>query len=564
VNLNALQGFADSGTVSIGLNFGAYYPGLITTTSGGSQQQWNIVDTVSVQFGKHALKLGVDWRRLSSTIDQGTPDVDYIYENAAAATANSVSEGFGSSFANLYPVYKNFSLFAQDTWQVNSRTSLSMGVRWDVNPAPGVSKGLLPYTVSNIDNYSTMTLAPQGTSMWNTRWYNFAPRLGIAYILNREVDRQTVLRGGGGVFFDTGQQTGSYAFQGPGFAAPESAFGTDFSSPASFPVPEALAAPAIVNPPTAPYSAIYANPRRFESPYTYQWNLSLEQAVGRSQSVTFSYVGSNGRKLLEENYVEVAQYNPNFGALYVFKNGLTSSYNSLQVKYQKQIVHGLQALVSYTWAHSLDYGSYNAALPYQRGNSDQDIRHNATAAVSYDLPQTGGSSWIRAATSGWGADGRFTARTGFPITFQGRSLFDPNTGELYYGGLNLVSGVPLYLYGPPSLYSGGRRINPAAFAEPAAGQYGDAPRNFVNGFGAVQTDFAMRRAIPIHDRLQLQFRAEAFNLFNHPNFGAINAIYGNFQFGEATAILAQSLGTLSPLYQMGGPRSLQLALKLTF
>ena len=93
---------------------------------------------------------------------------------------------------------------------------------------------------------------------------------------------------------------------------------------------------------------------------------------------------------------------------------------------------------------------------------------------------------------------------------------------------------------------------------------GDAPRNFARGFGAWQMDMAIRREFPIHERLKLQFRAEAFNIFNHPNFGTINPYFGQPTFGQATATLANSLGILSPLYQMGGPRSMQFALKLVF
>ena len=77
-------------------------------------------------------------------------------------------------------------------------------------------------------------------------------------------------------------------------------------------------------------------------------------------------------------------------------------------------------------------------------------------------------------------------------------------------------------------------------------------------------DLAVRRDFPIHERLKLQFRAEAFNIFNHPNFGTINPNFGQTTFGQATATLANSLGVLSPLYQMGGPRSMQFALKLVF
>jgi len=124
--------------------------------------------------------------------------------------------------------------------------------------------------------------------------------------------------------------------------------------------------------------------------------------------------------------------------------------------------------------------------------------------------------------------------------------------------------LPFYLYGSRSVYPGGRRINPAAFALPATGQYGNAPRNLARGLGAVQTDLAIRKSFPLHDRFLGQFRAESFNVFNHPNFGYIVPTYGNVQFGEANATLSQSLGNLSPLYQMGGPRSVQLTLKLIY
>jgi len=110
---------------------------------------------------------------------------------------------------------------------------------------------------------------------------------------------------------------------------------------------------------------------------------------------------------------------------------------------------------------------------------------------------------------------------------------------------------------------GGRAINPQAFISVSSG-VGTAPRNFVRGFGAWQMDLAVRRDFPIHEQLKLQFRAEAFNIFNHPNFGTIDQNFGDPTFGQATGTLASSLGIMSPLYQMGGPRSMQFALKFAF
>jgi hypothetical protein len=110
---------------------------------------------------------------------------------------------------------------------------------------------------------------------------------------------------------------------------------------------------------------------------------------------------------------------------------------------------------------------------------------------------------------------------------------------------------------------GGRAINPNAFTSVSSG-LGNVPRNFARGFGAWQMNVAVRREFPIYENLKLQFRAEAFNVFNHPNLGLINNNLGQNTFGQAQFTLANSLGVLNPLYQMGGARSMQFALKLVF
>ncbi len=468
-----------------------------------------------------------------------------------------------------------------------------MGLRWEVNPAPGAAKGNLPYTVEG-SSLSTLTLAPQGTSLWDTTWFNFAPRLGAAYVVRNAPGWETVARGGVGVFFDTGQQLGSYGYQGPGFSAGPQLFGRLFGSPASFPVPPAQANPSIVKPPVAPYTdtAVYAFPPHLQLPYTLQWNASIEQAFGKSQALTVSYVGANGRRLLEQNQVDASSFNPNFGTIIFSRNGLTSDYSALQVQYQRRLARGLQTLASYTWAHAIDYGSQNISLPYSHGNSDYDIRHSFSSAFSYDLPDAFQNRFARAVLHHWGLDDRFTARSGFPVTLQGTPNTDPATGQTFNSGLDLVAGNPIYVYGSQcaTLFGnglgcpGGRAINPNAFTLPAGcdpfscapgSGAGDAPRNFVRGFGAWQMDLAVRREVPIRERLRLQFRVEAFNLFNHASFGTINATYCSLdptspafspgcKFGQATRTLAGSLGGLSSLYQMGGPRSMQFALKLAF
>jgi hypothetical protein len=133
---------------------------------------------------------------------------------------------------------------------------------------------------------------------------------------------------------------------------------------------------------------------------------------------------------------------------------------------------------------------------------------------------------------------------------------------------DLITGVPVYVNDPNA--PGGRRINRAAFAVPMTIRQGSLGYNALRGFGFSQIDFALRRQFSLSGGLKLQLRAEAFNLFNRANFGNPNNVLANPMFGQSTQTLARSLGTgginggLSPLYQIGGPRSIQLVLKILF
>jgi Carboxypeptidase regulatory-like domain/TonB dependent receptor len=587
VNLLQLQGLAPrarpSPNVEVGLYLGGQSPTIVQSGESSEQKQWNLVDSLSVLRGRHKLAVGVDFRRLEPDVYQSSPVVIYRYFTATAVESNSVDVGVGESFAQAHPVYTNFSAFVQDEWKPLPRLSLSLGLRWEVNPAPGAPRGNLPYTVIG-GSLSTLALAPQGTPLWKTDWLNFAPRFGAAYTLRNAQGLETVVRGGIGVFFDTGQQLGSFGYVGPGFSA-YSFFGNAFGSPASFPVPPVQSTPPIVNPPVAPYGVVYAFPSHLQLPYTLQWNTSVQQALGKSQTLTLSYVGAHAARLLQNSETNVGNFNPNFTSVYFLENGLRSDYNALQIQFQRRLSRGLQSLASYTWAHSLDYGSYNFDVPYRRGDSDFDVRHSLTGAVMYDLPNVSKSKFANALLHHWGVDDRLTVRTGFPVPLQGAITVDPNTGKNYYSGLNEVPGQPFYIYGAQcakvyasgSSCPGSRAINPDAFSLPSGctpyscppgTAAGNAPRNFLRGFGAWQMDLAIRREFPIYERLKLQFRAEAFNILNHPNFGTINPTYCSAgpgcTFGQATATLANSVGGLNPVYQMGGPRSMQFALKLTF
>lgn len=221
--------------------------------------------------------------------------------------------------------------------------------------------------------------------------------------------------------------------------------------------------------------------------------------------------------------------------------------------------------MSYTFSHSIDNASSNFGTNQLiRASSDFDIRHNFQAAITYDSPSGYSNAFASPVLGHWGLDTRVSARSATPVNIVGTEIFDPVTGLDHYLPPDRVPGQASYLYG--SQYPGGKIINYNAFVVAPGSTSGDAGRNFLRAFDAAQLDLAVRREFPIHERLHLQFRAEAFNLFNHPNFGGFNTRLsaGKDLFGHAVATLNNSVGGLNSPYQIGGPRSLQLMLKLQF
>lgn len=520
--------------------------------------QWNLTDTVNLTAGHHVVRFGIDERNIESPIVPPLVDVQLEFASRQSMLANAPDLTYIGKAVAKTPVFNEFAAFLEDEWRVTPRMSLSSGARWEVDPAPTEAHGNDAYTVfGDIDNPATLTLAPRGTSLWETYWYNFAPRLGLAWTARQRPNSQTVLRTGSGIYFDTGNQIATLGFAGIGFTAYNFLTGS--------PLPVTASQLNFTTNATAPYtnSYVFAFPRHLQLPYTLQSSTSVEQQLGANQSLTISYVASAGRRLLQNERHEVGSLNPDFGQVDYVPPDVTSNYQSLQVKFQRSISHGLQALFSDVWSHSLDFGSNNASYALTHGNSDFDVRNNLQGGVVWDIPAYRGEPLLRGLLSDWSTDNRLMARTAFPITLQGNLISDPITGEQYYGNVNLVPNEPVYLQG--SQYPGRKAINPAAFTYPAdPNSAGDAPRNFVRGFGEVQWNTALRREFHIHDQLTAQFRAEAFNALNHPNFGYVDPTLSDAQFGQATMMLNQSLGAMSPLYQQGGPRSMQFALKLMF
>jgi hypothetical protein len=552
------------------------------------QHQFNIIDSLSWSKGNHNLKFGVDYRRLTPTNGYRPWDIGYLatdFESLAAGNIYYASID-SSDASELRPVFTNLSLYGQDDWRVTKNLTLTYGVRWDYDPPPSENSGHPFYTATNLNDPANVALAPKGTPLWQADKKNFAPRLGLAYTVNNTAGKELVLRGGWGLFYGLGNQQGAQGTQGFPYGRTAYFYGADDGGAYTFPVPPANG--GVVPFTTTPsYAFMFAFDPHLKDPRVYQWNVTAEQALGATRSIQLSYVGNNGDDLLRREMLTPDMGGSTaFAYLDVVTNDGWSNYNALQAQFKQRPWHGLQLIASYTWSHAIDNGSsVNLPNPYKTvyspsldsGNSDFDMRHNFSAAVTYEVPSAG-EGFAKALSSGWAFDSLFRANSAVPV--------DVTTGVLPAFGLywnndagnqrpNIVPGVPLYLYG--SQYPGGKIINSAAFTVPANEfTQGDLPRNYLRGFGAWQEDIALRRTFRITERVNLLFRAEAFNLFNHTNFGDPGAQsdgtnhLNSPDFGYSTQVLSNSLGTggadggFSSLYQIGAPRSLQFALKLQF
>ncbi|HLA12938.1 MAG TPA: TonB-dependent receptor [Pyrinomonadaceae bacterium] len=532
---------------------------------GSLQRQFNLVDTFSYIVGGHQLKLGFDYRLLNPRSDVYQYSVGPFFQNEAQAVSSVPIQISLATRQGFEPRLSNFSIFAQDTWSVNPRLTLTYGLRWEVNPAPSEVNGVQPFVVQGFDQPATATVIqlPQNEDFWKTTYDNFAPRVGVSYQLGQRTGWDTVLRGGFGLFYDVGSGPGTAAFSSvPPFTASRIFRNT------SYPLTPQQAAPLSLSPPGDPGFLSVFDPD-LKLPLTYQWNLAVEQTIASKQVFTATYVAALGRRLLRNRIIlSPVPSVPTLGSLTVFENGATSYYHALQLQLQRRLHKGLQFLTSYSLSRAVDEISdeFNPEvwLP-AKATADFDVRHAFKAAITYDLPGLSKNRLLRALSKNWSIDSIVRAQSGNPFTPLADFVFAPD-GRIFQGRADRVPGVPVYLEDRDA--PGGRRVNPEAFTIPPFGEAGNAERNSLRGFGSWQIDFALRRKFSLGENINLQIRGEAFNIFNHPNFGLPVGSLFDPQFGQATTMLNRSFqgfgfGT-SPLYEIGGPRSIQLALRLEF
>jgi hypothetical protein len=484
----------------------------------------------------------------------------------AGALASTVArDGVFTHAGASRPVFDYFAAYAQDEWRATKRLTLTYGLRWELAPAPHASGGgARPFAVTQAEDPSRLTLAAPDAPLWRTTFFNFAPRFGLAYPLSDASGRELVARAGFGLFYDTGGDEMGYAFAD---SYPFKVGGASFDVPFT---PVGAATPQT----SAPLSAF--DPR-LKLPYTLRWHALVERSLGSAQSFTAAYVGAAGRRLmLTQTLIDPT---PDFSLVRLTTNGGASDYHSARLQFRRNMRRGLEALASYTWAKSLDDFSEDSPArsllrgDAERGPSDFDVRHTVSGFVSYRLPAPFRSGAGGALARGWTLDTVFNARSarpfnvvyGFPVAY-GFAFLRPDS----------VGGVPLYVADADA--AGGWRVNPAAFTLPGTTRQGTLGRNALRGFPFYRLDLALRRQFNFNDDVNLQLRAEAFNLLNHPNFDdpvgtfalagspgtALTSRLDPYFGRSLSARGAGGVGGFGPLYTAGVARTAQLSLKLTF
>ena len=304
------------------------------------------------------------------------------------------------------------------------------------------------------------------------------------------------------------------------------------------------------------------------TPYTQQWNAAVQQELPSSLSLTVAYVGTKGTKL--QGYTNTNQPVPGTGALAArrpfprfdtistIQDRFDSIYHGLQVTAERRFSAGLAFQLAYTYSHAIDAvtAQFGGVMDIRnirldRGNSDNDVRHRMVANWSYALPFHS-SGVLRQAVEGWQINGILSLYGGLPFTVTSTN----NT-------LNIGSGTRADRLREGSLPSDERTVqrwfDTEAFATPGAQRFGNAGRNILNGPGTRQLDASLFKAFPLNadGGRRVEFRAEAFNLTNTPQFNNPNGTFGNAGFGTITSAGA-------PLTLQRTSRQLQLALKLYF
>jgi hypothetical protein len=579
---------------------------------------FSVNDSQTWTHGRHTVKAGVEFRRIQ--MNQSHPaDGTITFATVANLAADKVRK---ASFTSALPVNElrknDYFLYAQDEYKFRSNLTLNLGLRYTVFGLFDERNGLAqPF---DFDTCGPQGYCPLDASFGNQNYGDVDPRLGFAWAPKM----MTLIRGGFGIYHEDGQlddQNLPAGNQVASYAPSSSSSALTYCDPAVCPnQSDAILTATGTNAYTSGTYKPSAEQRDRKDSYVEQWSFSTQQELPANFVGTVSYVGSHGVHLLEEGETNLLAYNPSTGTYgpqtqypecapnasepagscttgIQWRGSVgMSSYNGLSVAMRRRFSSGLLVAANYMWSHEIDNGSNGsgdgdemqpqnqACQACDRASGAWDARNVVNGNAVYQLPFGPGKPMlnqhgIASAIAGhWELTTTALARTGFPVNVV-TGLNGPD-GNQAGTQRPLLTGQPLT---PPGGRTAAEWFNPAAFEIPAlnsagnASVFGIAPRNLLRGPGTWQVDLGAGKTIPLPEKGQLEFRAEFYNVFNHPQLGQPGAsCSGNGSssgptacggsFGQITNTINLNTAIVSPITPVGSgtPREVQFALRLEF
>jgi carboxypeptidase family protein/TonB-dependent receptor-like protein len=533
-------------TVAGSLNFG----GPSALPQGRKDTLYLFNDAVTYVTGRHSMRFGGEYRRfLNNNFAEGTGQ--FNFPNVAAfltGTANAFSITLGERRSHI--TQDALAFFAQDRFEIGSSLTLDLGLRyeWHVTPTERDDQ----FVVFDAKTASLVRVGADIESIYQQNNKNFEPRLGFAW--TPSADGRTVVRGAYGWAVDQPSTTVVRDTPGnPPFAIPLSASGAiPLASAVSLTRPIGLG-PMTVDP-------------QFRNASLRSWNVNTQRQLGGDLAAAVGYFGSSGRNLrLSRNinqpvngirpFPALSPSSPirpgaPLGNITQVESAGFSRYHAVWVSATKRLSGGLTFDASYTWSKSLDTNSLNSSgfaiqdshdIPDEYGLSDFDARQRFVISATYELPFAG-----HALTRGWQLAAIVQGQSGNPI-----NIVTSNS---------TLNGVPNSVR--PDLVAPLRTIgsvdqwfDPSSFA--AVNRFGNLGRNVVIGPSFHNTDVSVMKAMTVAQRYRVQFRVDAFDVFNHPNFGPPGNVVGTPTFGKISR-------TRLPTGEAGSSRQIQLGAKLWF
>ncbi len=583
--------------VNLGSAFTAIGNDLNPTTQ--LSNTYHLVNHLTLMRGKHAVKTGIDFRKINYN-DRSETNVRGSFNFNGGFTANPGTANTGVSVADLLLGLPNsasgssnslagnfngfsYGFFFQDDVKINPRVTLNIGLRYELNlPFTEVQNRLTlfdPYhpggrlllagtSTAYVPGAGIVNGPPTPRTLVPRDSNNWAPRVGLAF--RPFNDNRTAVRAAYGVFYDIVELQDLRTFvRNPPFGVTQSLSSDQNASSAA---PNVLrigelfpAAGTAASRPT-----VYGPKDRYVTPYYQQFNFSAQRALANRLLLELGYIGSKGTRLAQRlngnqavlpdparpTSVQSRMPFPLFGnTIRLTSNDANSTYHAGFIKLERRFASGYSFMGSYTHGKALDAASliddqprdiYNRAL--DKGRANFDIRHKVVLTGSWELPFGHNRRWLKggvasAVFGGWQANGIVRLRSGFPFTVRA-------TG----GRCNCnAARETAEQVGDPwkdVTRSRERWFNTAAFRDPASGTFGSSGRNILDGPASQSVDLSLFKTQRLTERYSLQIRAESFNLLNHTNFGQPNSSVNAANYGIITRASA--------------PRNLQLVLRLRF